>query len=362
MIDAARPGRLPRLRRPAQPQRLLAPREPERREHDPAGRDDRGRRQLRLDATRRSPTHSREFIEGRLRTFGYDGPVDRGRRSASTSTSSPTSATRPNLAWFVGHNTIRLRGRRLRPARDRASSSRAMDRFVREAMDAGALGMSTGLEFNPGREATTDELVAPERDRRRVRRHLHEPRPQPRLAASCDSIDEFLDGRPRRRDRGEISHLNVRHRTERAATGAGSARSTRWQAAREVEGIDVLADTTPFLRRPRPDGRDPAAVGRAPTAGRRRSRACATRDARERLRTSATATGASSTRASGTACACRRAQQHPELGRPHVRRDRRPRARPTRGTATSTSSPTRATPTRASSSSAGSSPTSTWPR
>ena len=49
-----RHGRLPGLRRPAQPQRLHAAREPDRREHDPPGRHDRGRRQLRLDATRRS--------------------------------------------------------------------------------------------------------------------------------------------------------------------------------------------------------------------------------------------------------------------------------------------------------------------
>ena len=34
-----------------------------------------------------------------------------------------------------------------------------MEGFLREAMEAGALGMSTGLEFNPGREATTAELV-----------------------------------------------------------------------------------------------------------------------------------------------------------------------------------------------------------
>ena len=52
--------------------------------------------------------HSREYMSGRLHTFGFDGPRSRGRRSASTSTSSRTSATRPNLAWFVGHNSIRL--------------------------------------------------------------------------------------------------------------------------------------------------------------------------------------------------------------------------------------------------------------
>ena len=48
--SSTRPARSSaRLRRPAQPQRLLDPREPDRGEHDPPGRHDRGRRQLRLE-------------------------------------------------------------------------------------------------------------------------------------------------------------------------------------------------------------------------------------------------------------------------------------------------------------------------
>lgn len=34
-----------------------------------------------------------------------------------------------------------------------------MERAIHEAMEAGALGLSTGLEFEPGRSATTDEIV-----------------------------------------------------------------------------------------------------------------------------------------------------------------------------------------------------------
>ena len=34
-----------------------------------------------------------------------------------------------------------------------------MEGLVEEAMQSGALGMSTGLEFNPGREATAEELM-----------------------------------------------------------------------------------------------------------------------------------------------------------------------------------------------------------
>ena len=83
-------------------------------------------------------------------------------------------------------------------------------------------------------------------------------------------------------------------------------------------------------RRGSPRTAPEAAVARAPRPGARGS-GCAT---------SATATGASSTRANGTACGCRRAQQHPELGRPQLPRRSPTLAQGTRGTATSTSSPT----------------------
>ena len=60
-----------------------------------------------------------------------------------------------------------------------------------------------------------------------------------------DSIDEFLQIIREGGTKGEISHLNVRHRTG-AAPGAWQRAVDTMQEAREVEGLDVLADTTPF--------------------------------------------------------------------------------------------------------------------
>ena len=112
-------------------------------------------------------------------------------------------------------------------------------------MDAGALGLSTGLEFNPGRSAPTDELV---RLNKVVGRYggYYTSHVRNRDAQLQDSIDEFLTIVREGGTKGEISHLNVRHRTGAAPRARGSARSTRWPHAREVEGLDVLADTTPF--------------------------------------------------------------------------------------------------------------------
>ena len=118
-----------------------------------------------------------------------------------------------------------------------------MEGFLREAMDAGALGMSTGLEFNPGREATTAELVrlnavAGEYD------GIYTSHVRNRDAGILDAIDEFLEVARAGGARAEISHLNVRHNT--GAPDRGWERAVELMAAAREEGMDVLADTTPF--------------------------------------------------------------------------------------------------------------------
>ena len=67
----------------------------------------------------------------------------------------------PNALLMVGHGTVRgqVMGRDVRrPARaDEVARMRAL---VRQAMTEGAVGLSAGLEYAPGRWSTTDEVVA----------------------------------------------------------------------------------------------------------------------------------------------------------------------------------------------------------
>jgi N-acyl-D-amino-acid deacylase len=66
----------------------------------------------------------------------------------------------PNAVLLVGHGTVRaraMRGSADRPAT--AAEVRTMRRLVRQALDEGAAGLSAGLEYEPGRWSTTDELV-----------------------------------------------------------------------------------------------------------------------------------------------------------------------------------------------------------
>jgi N-acyl-D-amino-acid deacylase len=66
-----------------------------------------------------------------------------------------------NLASFVGHGTARrsvMGGDFKRPATP--EEVLRMRAFVAREMQAGALGLSSGLEYDPGNYATTDEVVA----------------------------------------------------------------------------------------------------------------------------------------------------------------------------------------------------------
>jgi N-acyl-D-amino-acid deacylase len=67
----------------------------------------------------------------------------------------------PNAMLLVGHGAVRTQvmGRDTRrPARP--DEIEKMQALVRQAMNEGAVGMSAGLEYDPGRWSTTDEVVA----------------------------------------------------------------------------------------------------------------------------------------------------------------------------------------------------------
>ncbi|MFH0794664.1 MAG: amidohydrolase family protein [bacterium] len=64
-----------------------------------------------------------------------------------------------NLASFVGQGNVRGAVMGFSPDRPSKDQQRAMEREVEEAMEAGAIGLSTGLIYTPGFFASTDEIV-----------------------------------------------------------------------------------------------------------------------------------------------------------------------------------------------------------
>jgi N-acyl-D-amino-acid deacylase len=73
-----------------------------------------------------------------------------------------------NVAALVGHGTVRLdaMGNERRPPRE-AELARMLDTLA-EGLDAGCVGYSTGLVYEPGRYSATDELMSLARDMARV--------------------------------------------------------------------------------------------------------------------------------------------------------------------------------------------------
>ena len=65
-----------------------------------------------------------------------------------------------NIATLVGHGAVRLEVMGLERRAPREDELDTMGRAVADAMEAGALGMSTGLIYVPGLYSATDEIVA----------------------------------------------------------------------------------------------------------------------------------------------------------------------------------------------------------
>lgn len=64
-----------------------------------------------------------------------------------------------NVAALAGHGTIRLDAMGTEPSAPTSRQMGAMKALLAEAVEAGVVGMSTGLIYEPGRHATTDELI-----------------------------------------------------------------------------------------------------------------------------------------------------------------------------------------------------------
>jgi N-acyl-D-aspartate/D-glutamate deacylase/dipeptidyl aminopeptidase/acylaminoacyl peptidase len=64
-----------------------------------------------------------------------------------------------NAALFVGHGTVRQLVMGMSDAVPAPEQLEKMKQFVREAMDEGAIGMSTGLYYAPGSYAKTEEVI-----------------------------------------------------------------------------------------------------------------------------------------------------------------------------------------------------------
>ena len=158
-------------------------------------------------------------------TFGYQAPFDGGldvvRRVPRRGGCRPAGRQRRRA-----RRAQRAPGRGARPrsaAGDALTSSAAMVAALGRAMDEGAFGVSSGLEYPLGAAATTDELVALATEAGR-RGGLYAIHTRDRDFRAVEAFDEAFAIAERSDAAFQISHIAPRVR--RAADGAGGRART----------------------------------------------------------------------------------------------------------------------------------------
>lgn len=152
------------------------------------------------------------------------------------------TGTAINVAAFAGHNT--LRDRVMGADFEREATKQEIARMLAllaVELDAGALGLSTGLEYDPGIHASTDEVIALAQAAADVGgRYISHLRSEDR--ALMPAIEELLEigrttGMP-----VQISHLKL---AMKSLWGNAEHVIERLERAR-AEGIEVTADVYPY--------------------------------------------------------------------------------------------------------------------
>ena len=150
-----------------------------------------------------------------------------------------------NVAALIGHHTARRQA--MGGIEDRQPTDNemaAMLASVEEGMEAGAVGMSTGLVYEPGRYASTEEVVDLAKV---VGRHggLYVSHMRDEGASLLDSVKETLHIGEASESAVEISH----HKTVGKANWGQVARSLEMIEEAVAKDRDVTADQYPYTAR-----------------------------------------------------------------------------------------------------------------
>lgn len=113
-----------------------------------------------LAALRQGITTQIGGVDGRHHGFAAGGLPERPRRIADALAALEKRGTGVNQALFAGLGTIRSQVMGFRAARPTAEELARMQALLAEAMAEGALGLSSGLDYDPDRHATTEEVIA----------------------------------------------------------------------------------------------------------------------------------------------------------------------------------------------------------
>lgn len=148
-----------------------------------------------------------------------------------------------NVAVLIGHGSLRRGAMGLE---QRAPNHDELDRmrgWVREGVEAGAVGLSTGLIYEPGRYAATDEIVALARELGGPASGLYATHMRNEADALLDAVREAIRVGEEARVPVQISH----HKAGGRRNWGRVRDSLRLIEEARARGIDVTADQYPYV-------------------------------------------------------------------------------------------------------------------
>ena len=165
------------------------------------------------------------------------GPVDLAAQRAAIE----KGGAGVNVGLLIGHGSVRSN---VMGAADRAPSAEELTRMralVTRAVEAGALGLSSGLFYAPGSFAKLDEVIDLARAAGGV--YASHIRDEGNYSIGViAAVQEVIDVAEQARVRGIVTHIKALGPDN---WGLGAAAATRIELAR-ARGVDVVADQYPY--------------------------------------------------------------------------------------------------------------------
>ncbi len=147
-----------------------------------------------------------------------------------------------NVAVLVGHGSLRAGAMGLAQRPPDAAELGTMKRWVREGVEAGAVGLSTGLIYEPGRYAATDEIVALARELGGPAGGLYASHMRNEADGLLDAVREAI----RVGEEGGVP-VQISHHKASGRNNRGRVRdSLRLIEGARARGLDVTADQYPY--------------------------------------------------------------------------------------------------------------------
>jgi N-acyl-D-amino-acid deacylase len=146
-----------------------------------------------------------------------------------------------NVGVLVGHGTVRLGAMGAAKRAPDADEMQRMQAHVREGLEAGALGLSSGLVYEPGRHAKTDEIISLASLMAETG-GLYATHMRNEGARLLEAVAEAIEVGERAGVPVQISH----HKASGPANWGRVRESIQLIEAARLRGVDVHADQYPY--------------------------------------------------------------------------------------------------------------------